>query len=183
LEGLAYRLMPYKVKGANDGFINTKIMTENMMKKFHWRELDNPKVYYYETYFQMTAGLRNAFAKLGLALLDEGKKEEAKKVALFCLEKIPDKAIPYDYYTPRLAGVLLQVGEEKKALEIINTMVKRADEDLEFYLENRPSQVQIIQTQIQILSFCLNILQEAGKKDDFLRIRKIFDKHYSQIKQ
>lgn len=182
LEGLAYRLMPYKIPGATDGFVDTQLMQENMMKKFHWRELNNPNAYYYETYFQFVLNLRNSFAKLGLALLNEGKKEEAKKVALFCLEKIPDKSIPYDIYTPRLIGVLMEAGEEKKAMEIANILLQRANEDLEFYINHRPSFEQVIQTQLAILSQLTSVMQEAGKKEDAKRFESTLKRHYDKIK-
>ncbi len=182
LEGLAYRLMPYKIPGATDGFVDTKLMQDNMMKKFHWRELANPNAYYYETYFQFVLNVRNSFAKLGIALLNEGKKEEAKKVVLFCLDKIPDKAIPYDIYTPRLVGVLLESGEEKKAMEIANILLQRANEDLTFYIDNRPSYESVIQTQLAILSQLNSVMQEAGKLELAKKIENTLKRHYDKVK-
>ena len=50
LEGYAYRLLPVRFEGASDGYVNTDIMSENLMKKTFWRELDNANTYYDGTF-------------------------------------------------------------------------------------------------------------------------------------
>ena len=94
LEGLAYRLMPFKVPGAKDGFVNTDLMYDNMMNKTVWRELNNPKVYYNEFYDTPVVGSRIGFLRLAGQLITEGKKDKAKAVLNKCFEVMPDKSIP-----------------------------------------------------------------------------------------
>ena len=49
-EGYAMRLLPVRVAGARDGYVNTDIMFNNLTKKTFWRNTDNPKVYYDANY-------------------------------------------------------------------------------------------------------------------------------------
>ncbi|NJO00580.1 MAG: DUF2723 domain-containing protein, partial [Bacteroidia bacterium] len=60
-EGLAFRLLPVKVPGATQGFVNTELMYKNMTENFFYRELDNPDVYYNDNYLRFTLNLRDSF--------------------------------------------------------------------------------------------------------------------------
>lgn len=166
LEGLAYRLLPVKVNGAAEGYANSEIMYKNLMQNFFYRTLNDPTVYYDENYQRFTLNLRNSFYRLGDQLVREGKLDQAKKAVNFCLDKISDGAIPYDIYTPLLAEILLKAGDEKRATEIINTMGKRATENLEYYVLQKPQPRMAIYTNYRILAQIVTILQENGKAKD-----------------
>ncbi len=171
LEGLAYRLMPIYNPGAADGVVNTPVMYENMMKKMFWRNLDNPKVYYDENYKRFPLNARKSFYMLASQLINEARMErdtgrinimaqaegaksklqKAKEVLDYCFKVMPDPATQYDVYVPQFIPLLLEIGEQKKADEIANTMHKRAVEDLE-YLTKTPGKSGFdIQTNVYIL--------------------------------
>ncbi len=135
VEGYAYRLMPYKVEGARDGFVNSDVMYNNMMTKMSWKNLDNPKVYYdSETFLKVPIiTARFAFIRLADQLIREGKKEEAKKALDHSLKVMPDASIPYDQLSANYPVFYYEVGDKKKAREIADVMIKRADADLSYF--------------------------------------------------
>lgn len=178
LEGYAYRLLPVKVPGASDGYVNADVMYGNMMNKMFWRELDNPNTYYDNTYLgSPVATARIAFLRLTGQLIADGRKDEAKKAIERSLTTMPDKSIPYDQFSANFIGPLFDLGENKKALEIAETMANRADEVLTWAKNNsttrrRDSNVYLYIMQV-IVQECRDAKQEAAAK----KYEAIFQKH------
>lgn len=178
LEGYAYRLLPVKVPGASDGYVNVDVMYNNMMTKMFWRDLDNPNTYYDNTYLgSPVATARIAFLRLTGQLIADGRKDEAKKAIERSLSTMPDKSIPYDQFSANFIGPLFDLGETKKALEIAETMATRADEVLSWAKDNgttrrRDTSVYLYTMQV-IVQECREAKQEAAAK----KYEAIFQKH------
>lgn len=178
LEGYAYRLLPVKVPGASDGYVNADVMYNNLMNKMFWRDLDNPNTYYDNTYLgSPVATARIAFLRLTGQLIADGRKDEAKKAIERSLTTMPDKSIPYDQFSANFIGPLFDLGENKKALEIAETMAHRADEVLTWAKNNsttrrRDSNVYLYIMQV-IVQECRDAKQEAAAK----KYEAIFQKH------
>jgi hypothetical protein len=137
LEGMAYRILPardpnYDPRG-NEGYVAKDLMFENMMKKFAFRNLNDPNVYYDENALRFPANYREKFARLTEAYLAAGDKVKAKQVLDKAFTVMPDASIPYDYYTPQFVGPLVAVGDRKKATDILDTMTNRAQQALAYY--------------------------------------------------
>ncbi|MFN4146766.1 MAG: DUF2723 domain-containing protein [Runella sp.] len=163
IEGYAYRLLPVRVPGATDGYVNTDIMAENIMKKTFWRELDNPNTYYDGTFKGSPAfSARIAFMRLVDQLIREGKNDKAKEALNFILTKMPDTTIPYDQISANYVNYLFALGETKKALEIAQVMGRRAEEMLKYNLQNGLTQENNIQ--LYILQTLANACRE-GKQE------------------
>ncbi|NJL12217.1 MAG: DUF2723 domain-containing protein [Microscillaceae bacterium] len=180
-EGLALRLMPFRVVGANQGFTNTEIMYKNLTERFYYRELNNPNSYYDENYQRFTINLRKAFVELAQGLLEEGKAEKAKKVVAFCLAKIPDQVIPYDVYSVDFVDVLFRVKQSKKAQEIAGVMGRRADEMLR-YQANReaPDEVEV-STNLHILQRLSLIMEENKQSKEAKKFKDMLEIHYNKL--
>jgi hypothetical protein len=159
LEGLAYRLVPIKNERAMDGQtgrVLNNVMYDNLMNKFKWGGLNNPKVYLDENNLRMTMNFRNNFARLAESLLSEGKKDSAFAALNKCLEVMPDKTVPFNVFTLRIAEMYYRIALEnnsgdsltaikdteltsrsKKAIETGNALVKRLADiysnDLQYY--------------------------------------------------
>jgi hypothetical protein len=130
-EGLALRLLPIQNTTAGTELVNTSTMYENVMKKFYWRGLDKPGIYYDENY--RLAFIRNhrmMFCALAKALLQEEKVAQAKEVLLYSLSMMADKAVPYDVANVYMLHLLFEVGENEQALDIIHITGKRAQQIL-----------------------------------------------------
>ncbi|WP_031525784.1 glycosyltransferase family 117 protein [Dyadobacter crusticola] len=178
LEGYAYRLLPVKVPGASDGYVNADVMYNNLMNKMFWRELDNPNTYYDNTYLgSPVATARIAFLRLAGQLLADGRKDEAKKAIDRSLATMPDESIPYDQFSANFIGPLFDLGETARALKIADTMVTRADEVLTWAKDNgttrrRDSNVYLYILQV-IVQECHEAKQEAAAK----KYEQVFQKH------
>lgn len=180
MEGLVYRLLPVKVQGATQGYINSDIMYERMLKKMFWREVANPNVYYDENYRQRSfVNVRLSFYRLADQLLNENKPEQAKQVLLYCLKTIPDTSIPYDEINASFIGSLLQVGEKQKAIEIADVMSKRADNDLNYYIAHNDRRG--IQSNMYVLNQIVSSFETAKQPTDASKYKAIFDKYLNRI--
>ncbi|GHB78360.1 glycosyltransferase family 117 protein [Persicitalea jodogahamensis] len=180
VEGYAYRLLPVFVPNATDGYVNSDIMYNNLMTKMAWRELNNPNTYYDNTFLGSPVfTARIAFLRLVGQLIAENKMDKAKLALNKILEVMPDKSIPYDQISSNYIRPLFQLGEDKKAMEIADTMASRADENLNFARENGSSNQRDANIDLYILQTIVNSLRESGKEEAAQKYDAIFQRHIS----
>ncbi|MCF2444072.1 DUF2723 domain-containing protein [Dyadobacter sp. CY345] len=178
LEGYAYRLLPVRVPGAEDGYVNSDLMYDNMMNKMAWREVDNKNTYYDNTYVGApVATARIAFLRLTNQLLAENKKDKARKVLDRALAVMPDSSIPYDQISSNFIGPLFELGQNKKALDTARAMAVRADENLEFAKNNTASKSQDIHSDLYILQTIVRECRQAKQDTVATEYEAIFRKH------
>lgn len=136
LEGLAYRLIPVRQESMDGqlGTVDTKKMYDNVVNKFRWGNMADERVYLDENNLRMTMNFRNNFARLATALLQEGKKDQAKKAIDRCLEVMPDKTVPYNFYCLPLAQVYYELGEKEKAQQIIDRIKDYMNQEYKYYI-------------------------------------------------
>lgn len=180
-EGLAYRLMPVRIQGARNGYVNSELMYENMMKNFHYRELNNPNVYYSDTYRSFPLGLRNAFYQLSSQLIREGKPDKAKEVINKAFEVLPDEAHPYDFYTPPLVSVLLKVGETEKAIKAADTMVRRANEMITYLASRNRFDEYEVRINFSIIGQLADIMRREGQEEVAKRYESILNTQSTRL--
>ncbi|WP_394991469.1 DUF2723 domain-containing protein [Emticicia sp.] len=194
LEGYAYRLLPIKVSQGDDGFANTDIMYNNMLKKMSWRGMDNPNVYYdSETYLKVPIiTARLAFLRLADQLVREEKKVKAKEVLDYANKVLPDKSVPYDQLCSNYVMYYFEVGDSKKAMEIAETITKRADGNLAYFSEKSkyssaewmPNNVQdFIQINLRNLQVIANICSRNGQEAAAKRYEATYNKYYERVSQ
>lgn len=104
-DGLTYRLVPVRSnKNANTilsaGNVNVDFMYDNLMTKFRFGGAQVPGTYFDEPNRRMLMGIRNAYAKLGIALAEEGKKDSAVQVLNYCDQHILRNNYPYAFTSP-----------------------------------------------------------------------------------
>ncbi len=134
VQGLAYRVVPVKTTSSypDIGGIDTDIVFENMVHKFKWGGINNPKVYMDENVLRMLSNYRNNFSRLAEALIEEGKPDSAKIALDKCLEVMPDSIVPYDIFTLQVIGDYFALHENDKALEISQKLKEHAYEELDY---------------------------------------------------
>lgn len=181
LEGLAYRLMPFKVPGAKDGFVNADVMYERLMKNTFWREMDNSNTYYNEFYTgSPVITSRIAFLRLADQLIREGDKAKAREVLNRSLQVIPDKAIPYDQISAGYIESLLQGGDAQKALDMSKTIAARCDQNLQYYLvEGHYDGGREINSALYQLNTIVQSLKDNGQANAAKPYEAIFNKYYA----
>jgi hypothetical protein len=158
-EGLAYRVLPLKNPEKDEtGRVATDILYENLMHRFTFHGLDNPRVFYDENALRFPSMTREKFADLATALLAQGDTLRAREVLARVEEKIPHPVIPPDFNSAQLIVPLAQVGETEKAMGLLEELSARAERDLAWYAGrgNR------FDTEIQINLFTLQRLYFAA---------------------
>jgi hypothetical protein len=137
-EGLAYHLVPIssgvddKNQQDNSG-INTEVMYDNLMNKFKWGGINNPKVYLDENNLRMLSNIRNHFARLAGKLIDEGKKDSAKKVLDRCFELMPNSQVPFNHYVLPLVEQYYRLNDTQTAVNLTNQLFAIAEKNIKYY--------------------------------------------------
>lgn len=185
LEGLAYRIVPARnpEAGGETGYVEKDIMYDNMMNKFAWRNMDDPSIFYDENYLRFPSNARNMYGRLATEYLKAGDNQKAKAVLTHCLTVLPDKAIPYDYFTPPMLVPMVQVGMGPQAGQILDIMAKRCDKALNYYF----TQGNRIENEIQLNLFTMQQLMVAAQQmnlpEKSREIETTFRKYYTAAQQ
>jgi tetratricopeptide (TPR) repeat protein len=93
MDGLAYKVVPFTRRAD----IKPEILSENLLNKFKFRNLNNPDVYYNDDTINLLQNYRSAFIQLTYAYLSEDKKEKAKNILETMSRVLPAKVIPYTH--------------------------------------------------------------------------------------
>jgi len=185
-EGLAYRLVPYEAKSydGQEGEIGTDQMYKNMMEKFKWGGLNDPKAYSDEGVQRMAMNFRNLFSRLALALEKEGKKDSALKVCDRCLEVMPNKLVPFNYFNIEMASIYNRLGHSQKADEIMKVVVNQCKDNLRYYLSIDESKLKDDQDNLQReLGIANEIVRVAGTMNKPALAREITSSTLLQIEE
>ncbi|HOI48234.1 MAG TPA: hypothetical protein PK167_02945, partial [Prolixibacteraceae bacterium] len=145
LEGFAYRLVPIKNPEAADrisfGRAATDIMYDNLMNKFKWGNLNDPKVYIDENNARMMSNIRNNFNRLAAALVEEGKADSALTVIDKCMELVPSEVVPYDYFALDVINTLYMAGAKEKAAQMTRSAFGMFNDELSYFFSLSPRQM------------------------------------------
>ncbi len=138
LEGFAYRLVPIKTEPQDFlsiGRIDTDILYDNLMNKFHWGNMNDTNIWIDHTINRTTSviRIRNKFSRLAGKLIEEGKKEKAVAALDKCVELMPNKNFPYDLFTLDIIENYYKVGEIEKANEIAKKFAGICEHDMNYY--------------------------------------------------
>lgn len=179
-EGLAYRLLPVRTPGEDQGRVQSDIMYTNMMKKFSFRGLNDPTRYYDENYLRFPLNARTNFAKLAETFLMEGDTAKAAEVVDYCLKVMPDKAIPYDVYSPKFGLIYAKLGKTNKALEIARIIAPRALEASQYYLRTNPQDYDL-RSNLYMLGQCIEVFNEAKSPDEAKKYESLYKQMVDRI--
>ncbi|HNP17443.1 MAG TPA: DUF2723 domain-containing protein [Fulvivirga sp.] len=175
-EGNAFRILPIKNPNPKSDYVDTEVMYKNLMENFHYRELDNPNVYYNEDYRNFVLNQRSSFNTLAEALLNKGEKEKARKALLFSLEKMPDIAVPYDYSSSRTLSLLFAAGENEKAIEMSKVLGDRSVEMVNYLVDKGDGSLGYeIQVNLVILGELQRALYQNGEVDLAKKYEEAYD--------
>jgi hypothetical protein len=136
LQGLSYRLIPVKgeLQTGYSGMVNTDIMYENVMNKFRYTNLNNPKVYQDENCRRMIQTMKNNFNRLAATLINEGKPDKAAEV-LAKLEKVlPMKVMGYSQTDIENANLWSRCGNKEKGREVSRFALDGIRDNVKYYL-------------------------------------------------
>jgi MFS family permease len=175
-EGNAYRILPVFNRNTDAELVNTQAAYENMLKKFQFRSLQDPNVYFSDQYRSFVQNHRSSFNSLAEALIAEGDKAKAREVLLYSLEKMPDAGVRYDFTNGRMVELLLEVGEKDKAMELVNVLYPRLDAMAEYYIQER-EYGRDLQINLIMLGELQRVLYAYGENDLGKKIEDAYTKH------
>ncbi len=139
-DGFAYKLVPVNSPyGMHDlGIIDSDKLYKNLMEKFSYGNMGDPKVYLDENIRRTIriVKLRNTFGRLASTLAQENKIDSAQAVVNRCLEILPDEKIPLDYYDVNLLASMWDSKLNSLAEEMSMRIMTRALNDLKYYMAN-----------------------------------------------
>jgi hypothetical protein len=173
MEGLTYRLLPIQKPETNrEELVNTDLAVKNFMENFAFRGMNDANVYLDEEYRRFASNHRSALNSIVLALLDEDKMEEAAKLLNFGLATIPDKALPYDLSSGQSVPLFFEVGEDEKALEIVDKISKRSLDMIEFYSKTNRSYDREMMISVELIKYFIPLLEERGYQEKAQELSK-----------
>jgi hypothetical protein len=151
LEGLAYKLVPIKTNpdGINFGKVSSDVMYKKVMEEFKWGNMEKPDVYIDENNARMMMNIRNTFNRLASTFVDEGNNAKAVSVLDRCVELIPHKIVPYNYFSMLMADTYFKAGQAAKGKDIINTIMSNYKEQLDYFFKLDQSKRNSVDEDIQ----------------------------------
>ncbi len=182
-EGMALRFVPLK-KESNDpeyGFVDTRIMFDNVMHKFVWGNMTDPHVYLDENNRRMISNYRSILNRLTTALIVEGKRDSARQVVEKVLTLMPDRVAPYDYFSLATVRNLYLLEDNAHARAVADTLAKNVSEELACIYALSPARQQLLQDEVPLDLHILRQMEALSKAydspeahDKFLGIYKRF---------
>jgi len=179
LEGFAYRLVPYKTTN-EIGYINTDVLYKNLMNKFVWGRVKEDDVYIgnFDARNIRVMKIRNTFARLANKLIEENKKDKAINVLDYVVEILPENKIPYNESMADIVDAYFKLGEEEKANNILDIIIKNSQEELKYYNtigRSFSGQVYNEKAELQyIIKLFIDITEKHNKKEYTEKLKSMF---------
>lgn len=166
LDGLAYRVVPIENSrpDGQEGSIDTDIFYENLMNKFKWGNISDPKVYLDENNLRMLSNFRNNFARLAEALIDENKVDSAVRVLDRSMEIMPPSQITVNYWLLPVVEQYYRAKQFDKGNKWMEQIYANTMAELNYFFKIRGSLAAQVD---QEKSFNIRILNELVRLTDF----------------
>lgn len=160
LEGLAYRLVPYKANSydGQTGEVHSQIMQENLMEKFVWGGMENGNIYLDENNRRMCMNFRNNFSRLADDYIRRGENEKAIETLDYCLKVMPENLVAYNFFMIPVAESYYKLKEYEKGNAVVKSLVNTYHEDLKYYLTFRGEDRKTIQSELDRAKYILQQL-------------------------
>lgn len=184
LEGMTYKLVPLRTKLNKDsGQMDMgRIDSENMYAKvmaWDWGNSESDKIYHDPETRRESLTYRMNLSRLMRQLILEGKMDKAKKIIELALTKMPlDKFGYYSLVEPFAKGYY-DVGEKAKAHDLLEKLMGKYKENLNYYAKIQPSEqssvsMEII-TDIERYRSLLTVMKESNDIEFYNTNKKIFN--------
>jgi hypothetical protein len=172
LDGLAYRLVPIPSEARQDGqygLVDSKILYDNLMNKFKWGNVSNPKVYIDENNMRMLSNFRNNFARLAEQLINENKTDSAVKVLDKCFKVLPISQVPLNVWALPLIEQYYRANKSVTANNLTQKLFDSVSEEARYYFRLKGNQAKNLDSEKQLCLYTLNQLAritQANKQNE-----------------
>lgn len=183
LEGMAYRLVPYKTQGG----VNTEKMYDNMMNKFEWGNVSQPGIYMDENNCRMARTFRHMFIRLASELAEEGQKDKAIEVLDKCVKEIPTYNVTADVSSCNIAHLYAGLGEKEKAESIIDEIFEMGKQyrawNKTLSRAEKKSASEDITERFDMMRYIAATAAKVCSKEKADEIRKEVEEFYQEIEE
>lgn len=138
LDGMVYKLVPVKNTPSKEGGpmdmgqIDADKMY-NIVMKWDWGNSESTKIYHDPETRRNSITYRTNLSRLMNQLIEEGKIDKAKNVINLAMTKMPLDKFGYYSLVEPFAGGYYKVGEKAKAQDLLNKLVQKYKEELNYY--------------------------------------------------
>ncbi|AOW09142.1 glycosyltransferase family 117 protein [Flavobacterium gilvum] len=184
LEGMVYKLVPIKTALPKDGgqMDMGRIDTENMynkVMKWDWGNSDSDKIYHDPETRRESLTYRMNLARLMNQLIAEGKINKAKDIINLAMAKMPLEKFGYYSLLEPFAKGYYDVGEKAKAHDLLDKLIGKYRENLNYYAKLAPSEqsnisIEII-TDIERYRGLLQVIKESNDMNYYNTSKKTFN--------
>ena len=190
LEGAAYRVVPIKTEESTTyydfGRINTQILYDNLMNKFVWGNIKDPKVNIDHFHDNTIAVMkyRNTFLRLAEQLMqeasvesevigdsivneivDSSKIQEAVKVLDKSLEEIPLYQVPADFFLLNYISIYYAANEKEKGNDLAWALAVDNAQTLRYIASLSPSRRKALETDERRSMQALQMLVDMANRN------------------
>ena len=192
LEGAAYRLVPIETKDAeyfDYGRIDSDILYDNLMNKFEWGNIKDPKVnidYFHDNTIAVMK-YRNTFLRLAETLYTEGKDEQAIAALDKCMEELPLNQVPVDNTLLNYIPLYYHLGAADKANALLMELAENNYQMLRYTHSLSPKFARMGSVQqeenisIQVIQMLLAMAYEAGQDEVAEQIKRKVESIYNPV--
>jgi hypothetical protein len=188
LEGFAYRLVPIKTQSVGRyeaGRIESDILYDNLMNKFLYRGMNDPKVYLDDFHVRTTSvmRIRSRYIQLADDLISKGDTSRAAKVLDRCIELTPNEKIPYDHTIIQIASAYYKCNKFEKGNELVNRLGEICSGKLSYYLDQKEGFIASINDEVlynfQVLQNLVMISKNFNQTEISNRLDSITTQQYA----
>jgi len=186
LDGMVYKLVPVRTAIPKDGSpldmgqIDSEKMF-NIVTKWDWGNSDSPKIYHDPETRKNSISYRTNLARLMEQLINEGKKDKAKTIIDLAMTKMPVQYFGYYSLLDPFAGGYYEIGEKQKARQLLDQLMTKYKQNLDYYKELKPTQqsdliIDII-TDIERYRGLLHVMKDRGDVEYYNKNKTVFNSY------
>ena len=186
LDGMVYKLVPIRTpvdkapSPLDMGQIDSDKMYDLAMK-WDWGNSESPNIYHDPETRKNSISYRTNLARLMEQLVNEGKTEKAKNIIDLAMKKMPIEYFGYYTLVEPFAGGYYAIGEKAKAREILDTLVVKYKQNLDYYKTFKPSEQQNIAIEIvsdiERYRSLLHVMKDRGDMEHYNKHRSAFNSY------
>ncbi|MCL1868557.1 MAG: DUF2723 domain-containing protein, partial [Paludibacter sp.] len=171
--GMAYKVLPINSKDRLSS-VDVEKTYENLMTKFKYGNVADPKVYSDETVRRMISSHRVTFIQLVQVLLARGDSARARNVLDKHFEVFPPQTTGYDNLVFELAAAYYQIGDHAKANSYVEDFLKQNNQYLRWGFSLNRNQRASIERDLYIN---FSVLQQALQMFDRYNEKALIEKY------
>ena len=192
LEGMVYKLVPIRTILTKDaspldmGQIDADKMYAKVMK-WDWGNSESPNIYHDPETRKNSVNYRSYLSRLMNQLILEGKKDKAKNIINLAMTKMPVEYFDYYSLVEPFAGGYYKIDEPLKAQQLLDKLILKYRENLNYYGKLAPSEqtsiaIPII-TDIERYRSLLTVMKENADLNFYNKNRIIFNTYIKMFER